>query len=210
MKEPALPAVKTLFALSGNVCAFHDEDGRLPACEQRLTDPSWKRVMGEICHIYGEKQGSARWDAAHDDDGHEYWNLILLCPTHHTVIDDTEPDRFTVDKLRRMKEAAAAANQPLPDGTTWCDDNALEAISAAALQTYRRLTGSPRPTLAEDPHSASGNNLPQIRSELAYHEGWARELAAEFREDGLHSGDIARMQHHQTEAARLRSLVARE
>lgn len=68
-----------------------------------------------VPHI-GEKEGSARWDPAHDDDdGHEFWNLILLCPTHHTVIDDTEPDRFPPEKLIRMKERHEHASATPPE-----------------------------------------------------------------------------------------------
>lgn len=57
MDRPGAATVKTLFALSGNVCAY-------PGCEQPLTDPAWRSVRGRIGHIYGERPGSARFDDA--------------------------------------------------------------------------------------------------------------------------------------------------
>lgn len=144
MKKPGLSDIKTLFALSGNVCAFHDEDRPGGACEQQLADPTWERVMGEICHIYGEKPGAARYDPAHEHDGHEGWNLILLCPRCHTVIDQTEPGRFPVEKLMRMKDRAVSTAE-----TTQLDlGDALDAIAAGALATLTRLmTLEPRSPL---------------------------------------------------------------
>ena len=52
---PSLPAVKTLFALSGNVCAYR-------GCEVKLTDPAWTKVNADVAHIRGEKPGAARSD----------------------------------------------------------------------------------------------------------------------------------------------------
>ena len=45
--------VKTLFALSGNRCAFYDPEGLRPTCEEPLCDPAWRSVKARICHIYG-------------------------------------------------------------------------------------------------------------------------------------------------------------
>src|SRR5437879_1102376 len=93
--------VKALFAMSRNVCAFVDV-GTGRACEETLTDPQWKRVKAEIAHIRGLLPTSARYDADYEDpNGFE--NLCLLCPTHHTQIDDLEPERYTVEVLLEMK-----------------------------------------------------------------------------------------------------------
>jgi hypothetical protein len=101
--EPTQTVVKTLFAYSGNVCAFFDEERR-DGCEKPLTNPSWKRVQARICHIAGRQPGSARYDAAmSDEDRRDFDNLIVLCPNHHTQVDDLEPDRFSVEILTKMK-----------------------------------------------------------------------------------------------------------
>ncbi len=93
--------VKTLFALSRNRCAFQDvHDGR--GCEEKLTDPAWTQVLGEIAHIRGRRPGSARYEASYPQvNGYE--NLILLCPNHHTVIDRLDPESYTVVVLEEMK-----------------------------------------------------------------------------------------------------------
>jgi hypothetical protein len=90
MARPSLSVVKTLFALSGNICAFQDER---EACEQHLTNPAWKEVIADIAHIAGERPGSARFDPSMTDiERHSYENLMLLCPTHHRTIDRLGPD----------------------------------------------------------------------------------------------------------------------
>ncbi len=93
--------IKTLFALSRNICAFTDVDSRR-GCEERLTDPAWGRVKGQIAHIRGWLPGSARHDPDYESP-HRYENLILLCPNHHVEIDELEPEKYTVEVLEEMK-----------------------------------------------------------------------------------------------------------
>jgi hypothetical protein len=83
---PSTPTVKRLFAVSGNKCAF-------PDCFQPLVDPASGSIVGEVCHIKGDKSGAARYDAAQNSKEHGFGNLILLCGAHHKIIDDKE--RFT-------------------------------------------------------------------------------------------------------------------
>jgi hypothetical protein len=99
--------IKTLFAFSGNVCAFIDIDTKR-GCEEPLTNPTWQSVNARVCHIRGRRRGSARYDpnmTAEERNGFE--NLILLCPTHHVRIDDLEPERYTIEVLQDMKERCA-------------------------------------------------------------------------------------------------------
>jgi hypothetical protein len=195
MREPGESTVKTLFALSGNVCAFYDEDGQRPACEQQLTDPSWSRVMGRICHIYGKKPGSARWDPTHDQDGHEFWNLILLCPTHHSVIDETEPALFPPDKLFRMK---ARAESVRPMGSAWCSDEALDRYARAALATYRRLSALAQSSEAEAPDDFQ-TLLARLRRERDFHYQMVEELEAIGVDRELDRWETKRLKEHRTE-----------
>ena len=127
--------VKTLFALSRNVCAHRDPD-RGYACEEALTDPNWVRVKGEIAHIRGLLPGSARHDPSYDDPNC-FENLTLMCPNHHTTIDDLQPDRYTIALLEEMKsvhESVALTS------TRWASDARLETVVAALIvQTQRRL-----------------------------------------------------------------------
>jgi hypothetical protein len=89
--------VKTLFALSGNTCAFS-------RCEEKLTDPSWAQVNAQISHICGFKPTSPRYDACMTDEQRNgFDNLILLCPNHHRKVDYLIPEDYPVDVLQKMK-----------------------------------------------------------------------------------------------------------
>lgn len=125
--------VKTLFALSGNVCAHRDPDRRY-ACEEALTDPNWVRVKGEIAHIRGLLPGSARHDPSYNDPNC-FENLILVCPNHHTTIDDLQPDRYTTDLLEEMKAVHESVAVP---STRWASDARLETLADALLEQTRR------------------------------------------------------------------------
>lgn len=72
-------------------------------------------LTGEVCHIKGARPGSARYDPGQTDvERHAYPNLILMCPTHHTVIDDDE-EAYTVERLCKIKAAHEAQSAPIPD-----------------------------------------------------------------------------------------------
>lgn len=90
--------LKLLWGRSGNRCAF---------CRALLTQDASAVTapftLGEQAHIIGEKAGSARSVSpmtAEERDG--YHNRILLCPTHHTEIDENEND-WPIEKLHYMK-----------------------------------------------------------------------------------------------------------
>jgi hypothetical protein len=102
-KAPRLGTVKRLFAVSENRCAF-------PKCKAELVCQG--TVVGKICHIKADKPNGPRYDAGQsDEERHGFDNLILMCGTHHTVIDDDE-EAYTVQRLTDMKTAheASAAN----------------------------------------------------------------------------------------------------
>jgi hypothetical protein len=95
-REPTPEAVKQVYALSGNRCAF-------PECHVPLVDPATGGVQGELSHIKGVTPGEPRYDLSQTDEerqGKE--NLILLCQYHHSVIDRGP---YTPEELRRMKLA---------------------------------------------------------------------------------------------------------
>src|SRR5690606_21983316 len=96
-KSPASRTIKQLFGVSGNLCAF-------PKCTTPLIDPQSKSVIGEICHIQGDKPGAPRYDANQSNkDRQSFDNLILLCNVHHKIVDDDEV-AYTVERLMQMKQ----------------------------------------------------------------------------------------------------------
>lgn len=87
---------KILWGRSGNRCSY-------PGCNAELDITHNKKhtLVGEECHIEAQSPGGPRYNPnLKNVDSHE--NLILLCSTHHKVI-DSNPERFTVEELKKMK-----------------------------------------------------------------------------------------------------------
>lgn len=91
---------KQLWSASGGMCSYHfnGED-----CERKLftTNGEIDTNLGEECHIIGKEPGSARYQEEFSDK-ETYSNAILLCNTHHKIIDDN-PNVYPVDVLKKMK-----------------------------------------------------------------------------------------------------------
>jgi len=89
--------LKELWGASKNECAY-------PDCDMALADPDGDGVIGEICHIRAQSEGGPRYDASLDEEEVDSAsNLILLCPTHHTVI-DKNPENYSPGELESWKE----------------------------------------------------------------------------------------------------------
>jgi hypothetical protein len=81
MDRPSSATVKRLFALSRNCCAF-------PGCDHPLIEPLSQKVVGRICHIKARSENGPRFDPIQTaEERHDFANLVLMCPTHHDVID---------------------------------------------------------------------------------------------------------------------------
>ena len=78
-----------------------------PTCRRALVhrpdeaaDPS---LIGEVCHIKAKSVGGPRYDENYPEEFREaYDNLLLMCRIDHKIIDD-QPDIYTVDALRKLK-----------------------------------------------------------------------------------------------------------
>jgi len=101
---PSITDYKKLFARSGNRCAF-------PKCRASIIHED--TLLGEVAHIKGLNVGSARHDKTQTpEERNAYPNLILLCPNHHTIIDDDELS-YTVERLNSIKAAHEASATPV-------------------------------------------------------------------------------------------------
>jgi 5-methylcytosine-specific restriction endonuclease McrA len=91
---------KTLWARAGNRCSYQYQG---ESCDEELAVLHGGKItlVGEECHIVGEKPGAARYDPSFEGRD-TYENLILLCRKHHKIIDDNE-EKYSVGILRAIK-----------------------------------------------------------------------------------------------------------
>lgn len=89
---------KALWGRSGNRCAICKHELVIDA-----TDQDDESVVGDECHIVSAREKGPRHDPSYPKDNLDsYENLILLCRTHHKMVDDQQ-DTYTVDILRQME-----------------------------------------------------------------------------------------------------------
>ena len=114
-----LKAIKRLFAVSGNRCAF-------PKCDVPLVDESSGKVTGKICHIKARKSDGPRYDPNQSDEERDaFENLLLMCPLHHDII-DSDPESYTVTRLKEIKDKHESLNV---GGSEPSDDVAKQFIA---------------------------------------------------------------------------------
>ncbi|GII83458.1 hypothetical protein Ssi03_14480 [Sphaerisporangium siamense] len=98
---------KTLWTRARNICSY-------PGCRQELTVDGVDAatgtitvaVVGEEAHIRSARPAGPRHDPAYPKDRLDaYENLILLCPTHHSIIDANGGAGFGAGALVRMRAA---------------------------------------------------------------------------------------------------------
>ncbi len=88
--------VKKLWGRAANRCAF-------PECRTDLTADGDLDTIGEMAHIIAKKPDGPRGRKTYNgDDIDGYENRILLCPNHHSIIDNN-PKEWSVDKLKTIK-----------------------------------------------------------------------------------------------------------
>lgn len=132
--------LKILFATSMNRCA-------MPGCHQSIVEKSTKKssdaVIGEIAHIYAFSEDGPRGRGdLNDQQINEPDNLILLCPTHHTVVDaqhESYPANILMEWKReqelRFKDCLGATISDLGYSELETAAKALMA-STASPQSY--------------------------------------------------------------------------
>ena len=100
MPSPS-PKTRTIVsAQSGDECAF-------PDCHEKVVKRKKngeKYLAGDLCHIYGKNEGSARYDPTRTvEEVNADENLLHLCRNHHRVV-DADPEGYPAPLLQRMKE----------------------------------------------------------------------------------------------------------
>ena len=95
--------IRTLFAKTGNQCAF-------PGCMQPLIDDDGD-YLAEICHIEGAEEGSQRYNSEMAGLGRRgVNNLIVLCRIHHAKVDKTR-ENLLYRVYKRSKQVTTENNK---------------------------------------------------------------------------------------------------
>lgn len=170
---------RALFHLANGTCYF-------PECKRRVVElvggvDEWV-VAVDIAHIYGAKEGSARYDPGMTDDQRRAMaNLILLCTAHHKLVDRVRPEDFPADMLKEWKVASEGASATDLAGLHLDDVSSLEKL---ITELVRKL-GPKRDVAVE---LRAGFILPD-GSAMAYEFGARQTLLA--HNAGLHlSSDV--------------------
>ncbi len=89
-----------MWGRAANRCAFPDCRMKLSQDKKAATETF---PIGEQAHIVGKESGSARSNSILSiDERDSYHNLILLCPTHHTITDEN-PEDYPIEKMHMIK-----------------------------------------------------------------------------------------------------------
>ena len=85
-------------------------------------------LIGEECHIEAQSVNGPRFNPKLSEKQiNDYRNLILLCPTHHKIVDDN-PEEYPVEALKKMKADHEARVRRALEDKAGNDDMHYEAI----------------------------------------------------------------------------------
>jgi hypothetical protein len=174
------PDRKTLWGRAGSRCAF---------CNAELTTiDGLDVILGMEAHIHSPKPKGPRYDASYPTEKLEtYANRILLCPDHHTLIDNNA-ELFPADDLRAKKGAheRRVSDALSPKKTSgWVTEPALGLITnGTELMT---LAANAMAYLLSNDHPETDEEREAIGSFLQSVEDWgniASDIGAGGQVDG--------------------------
>ncbi len=160
--RPTVSTIKRLFAVSGNRCAF-------PKCQTKIVQGDI--LTGEVCHIKGRRRGAPRYDPKQSPSArHLYQNLLLMCSTHHTLI-DADAASFSVEVLRNMKtKHEGKLRGRIPELT----ERAARLLDRRAVSSVGQHGGITAGTVnitvhqAKQPNSAAHDRFDALRRRVLY------------------------------------------
>lgn len=158
------------------MCAF-------PACRVWLvlrdapSGDDGPAVIGKICHIVAHSDEGPRGDRNFPKERREHPdNLILLCGTHHDVI-DVQPNSYTSDEIRRWKF----------DHETWVESTLTDAIIALDFSELAEVTAG---LVARPPASEGLLSAPTPPARKMRHNGLTPRVAHYYQQGQLRFYDI--------------------
>jgi hypothetical protein len=131
-RKPSEAILKILFGKSGNVCAFPDCRTHLIADVADASKP-----LGQIAHIIAAEDIGPRGDPdITPEERNSASNYILLCPTHHSLIDKF-PCQYNVSVLREMKRLHESCYEPKETGNVFPVPLKTETLYSSSLPISR-------------------------------------------------------------------------
>ncbi len=164
-----------LWGLAENRCSF--PDCRTP-CVIPATDADRPTVIGKIAHIVAHSDEGPRSEPGMPpEDRDRYENWILLCPTHHDLVDG-QPSTYSAENLRCWKS----------DHERWVQERRraeLVSVSFAELEIVTRgIVNTPAPPATDfritDPRKKMSRNrlTDRVHFELSLALSKAKEVGA--------------------------------
>lgn len=151
---------RLLHTKSGNHCAM---------CRRLLVDgkSNGSACLGENAHIYGEKEGAARYNNTLETKFvNSYENLIFLCSACHTKV-DTEVDDFPPEKLIKMKsEHEKWVIDKLEEGSNGFTFAELEVLSKHLMSIGNAPNKTPDYRLLDIEEKINKNSLQKVQGEI--------------------------------------------
>src|SRR5215213_839921 len=89
--------IKLLWGGAAGICSK-------PGCGEdciKFVDVADPTLIGEMAHVIARKPKGPRGHAKGGTD--HYSNLVLLCPTHHRLVDKAKPGTFSEELLLQWK-----------------------------------------------------------------------------------------------------------
>lgn len=194
--------VKTLWGRAANRCAFSD-------CKIELTIDGEIDTLGEMAHIIAKSPDGPRGKSDISSESRDsYENLILLCPTHHKIIDNS-PEEWTVEKLKQTKEQhekwvteqldKGAITIPSIDNSDFLNSRKKEWLNFS--QNYVWIISSITPlNISEDAINPLESNFLDVLNSLALPQGISsnpvvNEYRTQPNEYGVGNEDLRAIQN---------------
>ncbi len=197
MGAPSVSAIKALFAVSGNVCAF-------PGCSQPIVDESSHVIIGEVSHITAASSGGPRYDPQQTEEKrHGFDNLLLLCAAHHKIIDE-QPDEFPVGRLVEIKKEHEAKH---PHAASTLDDVSAQnlisnsVILGSAIQTVHQTGGQAAHLIVNPPIQSKEPELIPLIHSIDPRPGQIHAFCIHIKNQGSATADQVEIQVEHNEVA---------
>lgn len=117
-----------LVLLSQGTCYF-------PGCTTRTIEfiNGEPFINCQIAHVRDAKPGNRYVADMTDDERRSFANLVLLCKPHHTLVDKTHPERYSIEDLEQWKADREGAAMGSLQGLNGLTEEGLEEMIRRAV-----------------------------------------------------------------------------